>query len=58
MRMASDEDYGHVARTNKDLGIEVTLARNSFGHYVFHISLVLIGDLLYLICYLYYILDC
>ena len=52
MRMASDEDYGHVGRKNKDLGIEVILAQNSFGHYGFHNGLVLTGALLYLICYL------
>ena len=28
MRMASDEDYGHVGRKNKDLGIQVTPAHN------------------------------
>ena len=32
--MASDEDYGHVARTNKDLGIQVTLALRSFKYYL------------------------
>ena len=34
MRMASDEDYGHVARKNKDLGIQVTLALRSFKYYL------------------------
>ena len=32
--MASDEDYGHVARKNKDLGVQVTPSHTGFGHYL------------------------